>query len=349
MKRSLYGIACGLLLASWSSAECLAPAHRQALFFPTFGYRSSTTNGWVVPVHGWVYEPETRPYQRRLRTALLRDVLGIPEREKKNKYFVERGELFLAHSLENQSLDLTLDAERFHLQASDEGGHVIDQVMLPGTVSAGWQTFATDISCGAGAAVLAAANLIEPQGRLIVSDIDDTIKVSDVGHRAALFSNTFLKPFKAVPGMADVFHRWSVQDPTAAFCYMSASPWQLYPALDHFLRDSGFPSGVLDLKRFRLKDRSVFALFTSPTSYKTPLLEALAQQFPERTFILVGDNGQQDPEIYGAFARKYPAKVGHIYIRQINALESPQRFAHAFEGVPVNLWLTFRDANEIHG
>ena len=338
----------GLLLAVWSHGACLAPEGLQAIFFPTLGYRAAAGQGWIVPVHGWLFRAESQPLRQRASRAALRKTLRIPESEKQNPYFLARSDFFLVRSLKSQVLNVGSEPQMIPLKASDAGGHVLDQIRLPETWPAGWQTLEAHL-CEAGAAPIALPiQLIEPQGRLVVSDLDDTIKVTQVGKRAALVAQTFLKPFAAVPGMAEVYRRWEKEDPSTVYCYLSASPWPLYPALETFLREAGFPRGVLRLKRLRLKDRSFFSLFESPVSYKTPLLEELFQRFPGRMFILVGDSGEKDPEIYAAIARKYPQQIQHIYIRHTAAAPFPERFAEAFAGIPAGQWTLFRDPKEMH-
>ena len=337
----------GMFLASFGGASCLAPTRAQALFFPTFGHRAVGAQGWIVPVHGWLYEPETRPARRRVLRAALRKTLRIPEREKANALFLSRSDAFLARNLRAQQWTVAIGAIQAQLRASDAGGHVLDQLTLPATLPAGWQTLDAGACPSSSPATPAAVDLLEPQGRLVVSDIDDTIKITDVLERPALIARTFLKPFDAVPGMADLYKRWADQNPSTAFCYMSASPWQLFPALNAFLQDAGFPRGVVELKRFRVKDRSFFSLFQSPAVFKTPLLDALVRDFPQRTFILVGDAGEKDPEIYGAFARAHPQQIGHIYIREWSPASSPARYEAAFAGVPAARWTVFRDPKEI--
>ena len=151
--------------------------------------------------------------------------------------------------------------------------------------------------------------------------------------------------------MADVYRRWSAQGSRprvllyvrvamAALCPARPLPaGRRFSARDHDL-ETGPP----------LKTAAFFSLFESPVAYKTPVLDDLVQKFPQRTFILVGDAGGKDPEIYGAFARQYPQHVEHIYIRQLNAGETPERFARAFAGVPLvtNVWSLFRTAGELH-
>ena len=93
--------------------------------------------------------------------------------------------------------------------------------------------------------------LIPPTGLSIISDIDDTVKLSDVLNKRELLRNTFLREFVPVEGMAELYRHWG-EEHEAVFHYVSASPWQLQPELEGFLRNSGFPPATFHLKSVRL-------------------------------------------------------------------------------------------------
>ena len=57
------------------------------------------------------------------------------------------------------------------------------------------------------------------------------------------------------------------------------------------------------MKQLRVKDTSILKLFENPVAYKQSVIEELIQAFPNRKFLLVGDSGEKDPEVYGIIAR----------------------------------------------
>jgi phosphatidate phosphatase APP1 len=147
--------------------------------------------------------------------------------------------------------------------------------------------------------------------------------------------------------MAGVYRDWE-RSVGARFHYVTASPWQLYVPLSDFTRSNGFPAGTWHMREFRLKDRSVLELFASPERYKPGAIEPLLRKFPKREFVLVGDSGEKDPEIYGALARKYPDQVRRIFIRDVTgeSAASP-RYEKAFGRLPRELWQVFKDPMQI--
>jgi hypothetical protein len=83
-------------------------------------------------------------------------------------------------------------------------------------------------------------------------------------------------------------------------------------------------------------------------SGKAGVIRLLFKTFPQRRFLLVGDSGEADPEVYGAVARRYPQQLAGILIRQVETRRnSPARFQKAFRGIPAGAVRMFRDAEEL--
>ena len=80
---------------------------------------------------------------------------------------------------------------------------------------------------------------------------------------------------------------------------------------------AGFPPATYHLRRVRLKDSSILSLLADPLKAKLPLIESLFTDYPHRTFVLVGDSGERDPEIYGELARRHPDQVARIFLRDV--------------------------------
>lgn len=156
-------------------------------------------------------------------------------------------------------------------------------------------------------------NLVEPTGISIISDIDDTIKDTQIlsGARKVL-SKTFFEPPTDVSGMADAYMSWYLQG--ASFHYVSNSPFQLMPMLDKFLRDAQFPPGSMHL---RDDSKLLSRLVETPGQAKRDAIIRILQDFPQRKFVLVGDSGELDLEIYTRLATEYPDQIIKIFIRDV--------------------------------
>jgi phosphatidate phosphatase APP1 len=184
-------------------------------------------------------------------------------------------------------------------------------------------------------------HFLAPEGVSVISDIDDTIRVSNVADRQALLRGTFAEPFEAVPRMAGLYRAWAGSG--AHFHYVSATPWQLYVPIAAFIEANGFPKGTFHLKDFRWRDRTVFNLFAAPDRYKRASIEPLLKRLPRRRFALVGDSGQRDPEAFGDLARRYPHQVAWIFIRDLSGSSRMSRYRAAFEGIRRRVWSVFTD------
>jgi phosphatidate phosphatase APP1 len=97
--------------------------------------------------------------------------------------------------------------------------------------------------------------------------------------------------------------------------YVSKSPWNLYAPLVEFLDHQGLPAGPLVLRDFGLRMKK---------NHKTEAIEAILGTYPGLPFVLIGDSGEQDPEIYADIARRFPGRVRAIYIRSVSRRKLPQ-------------------------
>ncbi|KAF8940729.1 hypothetical protein BGZ58_005057 [Dissophora ornata] len=173
-------------------------------------------------------------------------------------------------------------------------------------------------------------NLVDPEGISIISDIDDTIKETDIAAGAkTVLQNTFLKDVQDVPGMADVYQRWWKNG--AAVHYVSNSPWQLIPMLLDFFHTHKFPPGSAHLK---LHDSVLKAYFMTPGEHKRKTISEILTDFPHRKFVLIGDSGEIDMEIYTEMALKFPNQIFKIFIRDITTKRLQEMVAKAAAAPP---------------
>ena len=121
------------------------------------------------------------------------------------------------------------------------------------------------------------------------------------------------------------------------------SPWQLYQPIQDFIVGQGFPAGSMHLKQLRFLDSSFIKFVQADQlAYKTEIIEGIIADFPERTFVLVGDSGEKDPEVYAAIAGKHSDRVLAVLIHDLgNAPQS--RYDQLFGALPVRFHL-FSDA-----
>ena len=317
----------------------------QVTFFPTLGWQETGSPGdWVLQIHGWIYEPEEDSIRRRLLLSSLCSSLSLLNESCDSEIFKTRARLFIVDNERGKSIPIAVGGQSTISTASGSEGHFRAEQrfsaaqLLPLRAKSGpWIPFQA-ITKAADARVFAGQVFaLEQSGISIISDIDDTIKVSAVRDHNELLKNTFIRPFKAVPGMAELYRSWATSG--ASFHYLTASPWQLYLPLAEFFAQEHFPAGTFQMKEFRWKDSRFFDLFMSPEKFKTPLIVSLIERFPKRKFVLVGDSGEKDPEIYGSIAARFPDQDIRIVIREVEGAPMDlTRQATAFKSVTTGRW-----------
>jgi len=324
------------------------------ILFPTTAWLEGDV--WHIDIHGWVFEPEHDSTKRRALMGLLRRSLGLASDAAESSTFRVRAWPFLVDNERGKRVTVRLGDRSHVLDESGVNGHFestfevatgdIEATMERDGQGRRWVTLQAVLPAKDGRDFRGRVELIAPDGLSVVSDIDDTIKITEVADKKALLANTFLRDFRPVPQMAELYEQWAKQG--ASFQYVSASPWQLYEALQAFLVNAGYPAGSLHMKQFRWKDSTFIDLFTSNYEGKVKAIGSLIDRYPGRTFILVGDSGEDDPEVYGELARRYPARVVRVLIRQVAAgpVDS-KRMKTAFDGVPSDRWTVFREPGDL--
>jgi phosphatidate phosphatase APP1 len=162
----------------------------------------------------------------------------------------------------------------------------------------------------------------------IISDIDDTILHSNITNKlkmlftVALLNEYTRVPFKGVAAFYRALQKGADGAENNPIFYVSSSPWNLYSPLVEFLKIQKIPLGPLFLKDFG--NHTIFSS-NDHASHKIEKIELILNTYAQMPFVLIGDSGEQDPEIYRRVLQKYPNRIRVIYIRSINT--RPERLA----------------------
>ena len=329
----------------------------QVVVYPTFGRRGDGNGLWQIDVTGTVYEAGSVSMRKRMLLRLLQRVAKIQPDESEQPLFESRIREFIAPTERGKRITLKVGNALHHLQQRTKrngqfGGmlrisgkdlQTVQQSHLSPDGLVNLNVVAAD---GEPTQFSVRTHLLEAEGISIVSDIDDTIKLTEVHCRRSLLTNTFLREFQTVEGMSSLYQLWAAQG--AAFHYVSSSPWQLYAPLAEMCDVSGFPQGSFHLRSFRLRDHMLRRLLLVRRKGKAAVIHSLLKTFPRRKFVLVGDSGESDPEIYGRLTRKRPDQVLAICIRDLHARPlHAERSKKAFRGLPEHLTRIFRCPSEL--
>jgi hypothetical protein len=195
----------------------------------------------------------------------------------------------------------------------------------------------------------------------IISDIDDTIKITKTTSPIGILRTTFADTPTPIDGMPELYkHIVSRLSPSQStdpvnYFYLSASPYNLYPFLRTFLR-TYYPPGQLILRDNSWMDLGgLLKSFTQGVqAYKVDRMEKIHSWLPKRKFLCIGDSTQSDPEAYAEMYHRYPGWIGAIFIRRVldagglGEKNKDERFEKAFKDVPKGVWLVFETTEDLH-
>jgi len=202
---------------------------------------------------------------------------------------------------------------------ADRGGVVDTKIKVE--LTPGWHTIT--LRSDDTEDVTAPVFVIDPDAAFgIISDVDDTVMVTALPRPLLAAWNTFVLDEHArrpVPGMAVLYERIVRANPSAPVIYLSTGAWNVAPTLSRFLDRNLYPAGPLLLTDWGpTHDR----WFRSGREHKASSLERIAQELPGMKWLLVGDDGQHDEQLYGEFAASHPQNVAAVAIRQLSTSEA---------------------------
>lgn len=223
-------------------------------------------------------------------------------------------------SIPVDDVEVTISAGGVEQRVTADRGGVVD-VRVEARLEPGWHTITlrTDDTEPLTAPVF----IVDPAVDFgVVSDVDDTVMVTALPRPFLAAWNTFVLDEHArrpVAGMAVLYERLAKAHPGSPVIYLSTGAWNVAPTLTRFLERNLYPAGPLLLTDWGpTHDR----WFRSGKEHKKKSLEQLARDFPQIRWLLVGDDGQHDEELYGDFAEHFTDHVEAVAIRQLSTGEA---------------------------
>lgn len=138
---------------------------------------------------------------------------------------------------------------------------------------------------------------------LLVSDMDDTIKVSHVLDPDSAVANA-MATRNAFMGMPELYQKLSKIDGATPFHYLSNAPEDIMRKFHKkFIRINKFPKGELVLNE-KVIDHD----------HKIKALRKMITLYNPDEMILIGDNGERDNEVYDQIRKEFPHIGGQTYI-----------------------------------
>ena len=189
-----------------------------------------------------------------------------------------------------------------------------------------WHPVALTVVAPSGATATGTGTVLVPPPSarfVVISDIDDTVVVTGVANKLIMLWRLFAQGAQsrvAFPGVA-AFYQALYQGRGGAehnpLLYVSRGPWSIYELLDTFFQHHGIPIGpVLFLRDWGLSLQHLWPW--GAFEHKLALIRAMLERYRDLPFVLIGDSGQQDPELYTEIVREHPQRVLAIYIRNVS-------------------------------
>lgn len=152
----------------------------------------------------------------------------------------------------------------------------------------------------------------------VISDLDDTVLRTGAAKIWQMFATVILNnaltrlPFPGGPELYRALTAGPGGTANNPVFYVSSSPWNLFDLLWLFLGHNGLPLGPLLLRDWGLN------FIGGGRAHKLEAIGRLFGLYPDLAFVLIGDSGERDPEIYAEVVRRFPGRVRAVYIRDVS-------------------------------
>ncbi len=311
--------------ADRSAADAAEPGRRHVAarvddVFNAVRNRLFRRRGWlprIVPYAGYGSTRRIRVLARVLLAPPMTGPRPDADTVAANQQATRGWRRFLTTPMPGVEVDLDADGRTYRLVA-DRRGYV--DATIDAALDPGWHDLPVRVRRGRPTRLRVLVVGEEPTLG-VVSDIDDTVMITHLPRPLLAAWNTLVlreSARVAVRGMADLYRAVQRTAPEAPVIYLSTGAWNVAPTLIRFLARNGFPEGPLLLTDWGPTNTG---WVRSGREHKVHTLRRLALDLPQVRWLLVGDDGQHDPQIYDEFATDRPEQVAGIAIRRLTAAQ----------------------------
>lgn len=189
-----------------------------------------------------------------------------------------------------------------------------------------WHTIDLHLVAPADESLAAQGDVFIPSrhtSRVIISDIDDTVMYTGVANKIKMVWRLFFQnahsrvAFPGVGALYQALYRGESGQARNPMLYVSRGPWILYEILTAFFNLHRIPEGpILFLRDWGLSLSRPIP--RQAKGHKQALINEMLALYDDLPFVLIGDSGQHDPEIYARIVHDHPGRVEAIYIRNVS-------------------------------
>ena len=224
----------------------------------------------------------------------------------------EMASLFLTHEVADVTVRVV---ESGVTAASDEEGYVT--LRVPGEFAPGWHDVPLEIVDVPDSRVVARALVPQADARLgIVSDIDDTLIQTGAYSLAKNMWTTFTGSATTRRVFADatvLLDHLSGHGRNPVF-YVSSSPWNLHAFLGKVFDRAGLVPGPIFLRDLGISEDKFIT--SGHGNHKGRAIDRIMAANPDLPFVLIGDTGQHDAEIYLEACHRHGGRIEAVILRE---------------------------------
>ena len=215
---------------------------------------------------------------------------------------------------------------------TDEDGFFKFEWQSPELLAPGWHKVVVELHHSRYNNVSGEGKILVPHPTqyAFISDIDDTFLIS---HSSNLRKRLYVlltenaktrRPFDGVTRHYQLLaHANTHSEAPNPFFYVSSSEWNLYDYINDFKKHHGLPEGVYLLNQMKHWNE---ILKTGQTKHSGKFIRIarIVNEFPHHKFILLGDDTQQDPEIYQKIVEGFSDRILCVYLRHVGRWKKPE-------------------------
>lgn len=159
-----------------------------------------------------------------------------------------------------------------------------------------------------------------------ISDIDDTVMKTDAWALHRNIWNTVSGNFHTrhvFPDSAELISK--LHDEVNPVFYVSSSPWNLYRFLSDVFARNGLVKGPMFLRDLGIDDNKFIK--SSHGSHKGSAIDEILAANPDLQFVLLGDTGQHDAQVYLEAINRHPGRIRFVALRHAGIIDAADNMA----------------------
>jgi phosphatidate phosphatase APP1 len=290
-------------------------------------------HAWLKPIQIQPYRGHGTPNVLYLKGRVLeqKDVAGATESASDSVWenVLNMYRRFNSREIPGARLRVRFEDQTFDTQANDEGYFDIAiEPRSPLPLKQAWHEVKVQLLAPHGKHqdnIYCTGHVLVPPPQAtfgVISDIDDTIVRTGAADplamaRIVVLNNPHTRiPFEGVAAFYQALRKGGDGKGYNPIFYVSSSPWNLYDLLVDFMNINGIPLGPIFLRDVGLEPGRLVK--NSHHDHKMAQIRRVLDTHVDLPFVLVGDSGQEDPEIYREVVRAYPGRIKGIYIRDVS-------------------------------